>query len=173
MWISVLWAGLQFAMWITHVGQISPWPARKVTERRHSEGRSMPSWRVGLPSRAASFTKLVPRVALAQVSRSFRAARLQNETAPEKLLTRHEKRFEKCEKRSEKNDPKRDRKFFSPSTGCIKIFHRRFLRVFHRPKFAQKYFLSPRGSAGVATLTKLVASLMKVPCLQVSQSVSL
>ena len=35
-----------------------------------------------------------------------RAACLQNETAPEKLLTRYEKRFEKCEKGSE-NDPKR------------------------------------------------------------------
>ena len=35
MWIGVLWAGLRVAMWITHVGgQISPWPARKVTEQR-------------------------------------------------------------------------------------------------------------------------------------------
>ena len=38
MWIGVLWAGLRAAMWITHVdhpcgGQISPWPARKVTEK--------------------------------------------------------------------------------------------------------------------------------------------
>ena len=33
MWIGVLWAGLQAAMWITHVGgKISSWPARKVTE---------------------------------------------------------------------------------------------------------------------------------------------
>ena len=34
MWIGVLWAGLRVATWITHVGgrQISPWPARKVTE---------------------------------------------------------------------------------------------------------------------------------------------
>ena len=33
MWIGVLWAGLRVAMWITHVGrQISPWPARKVTD---------------------------------------------------------------------------------------------------------------------------------------------
>ena len=32
----------------------------------------------------------------------FRAARLQNETAPEKLLNRYEKRFEKREKGSEK-----------------------------------------------------------------------
>ena len=33
MWIGVLWAGLRVAMWITHVGgQISPWPAGKVTE---------------------------------------------------------------------------------------------------------------------------------------------
>ena len=33
MWIGVLWAGLWVAMWTTHVGgQISPWPARKVTE---------------------------------------------------------------------------------------------------------------------------------------------
>ena len=32
----------------------------------------------------------------------IRAARLENETAPEDALTRHEKRFEKREKRSEK-----------------------------------------------------------------------
>ena len=31
-WIGVLWAGLRVAMWITRGGQISPWPARKVTE---------------------------------------------------------------------------------------------------------------------------------------------
>ena len=37
----------------------------------------------------------------------LRAARLQNETAPEKLLNRYEKRFEKCEKRSEKRSETR------------------------------------------------------------------
>ena len=36
-----------------------------------------------------------------------RAARLQNEIAPEKLLNRYEKRFEKREKKDPKNDPKR------------------------------------------------------------------
>ena len=34
MWIGVLWAGLRVAMWITNLGggEISPWPARKVTD---------------------------------------------------------------------------------------------------------------------------------------------
>ena len=40
----------------------------------------------------------------------LRAACLQNETAPEKLLYRYEKRFENAKKRSER----RDRKCFSP-----------------------------------------------------------
>ena len=44
-------------------------------------------------------------------------ARLQNEIAPEKLLNRYEKRFEKREKRSE-NDPKRVWKMFSPSQAA-------------------------------------------------------
>ena len=47
----------------------------------------------------------------------IRAACLQNETAPEKLLNRYEKRFEKCEKGSE-NDPKRLWKKFSPSQAA-------------------------------------------------------
>ena len=45
----------------------------------------------------------------------IRAARLQNETAPEKNLTRYEKRFEKREQRSEKRSetPFRDSELFS------------------------------------------------------------
>ena len=46
-----------------------------------------------------------------------RAACLQNETAPEKLLNRYEKRSEKREK-DPKNDPKRDRKISSPSQAA-------------------------------------------------------
>ena len=38
---------------------------------------------------------------------NFKAACLQNETAPEKLLKRYEKRFEKREKRSEKRSETR------------------------------------------------------------------
>ena len=64
---------------------------------------------------------------------SFTAARLQNEIAPEKV-----NRCEKWLKNAQK-DPKND--------------SRRVLEVFHRPKFAHKSFCSPRGSAGVATLT--------------------
>ena len=41
----------------------------------------------------------------------FRAARLQNEIAPEKLLNRYEKRFEKREKGSEKRSETRLKKF--------------------------------------------------------------
>ena len=40
-----------------------------------------------------------------------RAARVQNETAPEKLLNRYEKRFEKLEKGSEKRSETRLKKF--------------------------------------------------------------
>ena len=42
---------------------------------------------------------------------SFRAARVQNETAPEKLLNRYEKRFEKREKGSEKRSETRLKNF--------------------------------------------------------------
>ena len=43
--------------------------------------------------------------------RYFRAACLQNETAPEKLLNRYEKRFEKREKGSEKRSEMRLKNF--------------------------------------------------------------
>ena len=42
---------------------------------------------------------------------SVRAARLQNEIAPEKLLNRNEKRFEKRDKRSEKRSETRLKHF--------------------------------------------------------------
>ena len=48
---------------------------------------------------------------------SIRAACLQNEVAPEKLLKRYEKRFEEREK-DPKNDPKRVWKMFSPSQAA-------------------------------------------------------
>ena len=41
----------------------------------------------------------------------FRAARVQNETAPEKFLNRYEKRFEKREKGSEKRSETRLKNF--------------------------------------------------------------
>ena len=47
----------------------------------------------------------------------IRVARLQNEIAPEKLLIRYEKGFEKRAKRSE-NDPKRVRNVLSPSSAA-------------------------------------------------------
>ena len=52
MWIGVLWAGLRVAMWITHVGgQISPWPARKVTENigfaLPQQNRGKKCWKIG------------------------------------------------------------------------------------------------------------------------------
>ena len=71
----------------------------------------------------------------------LRAARVQNETAPEKFSNRYEKRFEKREKRIRKTirnaiekclAPLRPTKNFSPP-----IFHQ-ILKVFHRPKFAQE-----------------------------------
>ena len=48
----------------------------------------------------------------------IKAARLQNEIAPEKLLNRYEKRFEKREKKDPKNDPKRVWNIFSPSQAA-------------------------------------------------------
>ena len=89
----------------------------------------------------------------------FRAACLQNETALEKLLNRDEKRFEKREKKIRKAirnvfekclAPLRPLKNISPA-----LFNRNF-KSFSPPKIcAQKivFFFSPRGSAGVATLT--------------------
>ena len=56
-------------------------------------------------------------VPYAKATEIIKAACLQNEAAPEKLLNRYEKRFEKRKKRSE-NDPKRDQTFFSPSQAA-------------------------------------------------------
>ena len=41
-------------------------------------------------------------------------------------------------KKDPKNDPKRVRKVFSPSQAAEKYFTSTFLRVFHRPNFAQQ-----------------------------------
>ena len=70
-----------------------------------------------------------------------RAACLQNETAPEKLLNRHEKRFEKREKNDPKNDPKRVWKMFSPSRTAWKYFTGTFqqnFKGFSPPKICTK-----------------------------------
>ena len=87
----------------------------------------------------------------------IKAARLQNETAPEKLLNRYEKRFEKREKKIRKTIRNAFEIFLAPLRRLKKYFTGTFqqiLKVFHRPKFApKKVFFSPRGSAGVATLT--------------------
>ena len=62
---------------------------------------------------------------------------------------------------------------FSPSQA-VKSFSlallNKFLKVFHRPKFAQKkVFFSPRGSAGVATLKALSqGSRTALPCLRIA-----
>ena len=47
-----------------------------------------------------------------------RAARVQNETAPEKLLNRYEKRFEKREKKIRKTIRNAFEKNFSPSQAA-------------------------------------------------------
>ena len=60
---------------------------------------------------------LGPEQQLHKFAQFFRVACLQKETAPEKLLNRCEKRFEKREKGSE-NDPKRVWKHFSPSQAA-------------------------------------------------------
>ena len=77
-----------------------------------------------------------------------RAARLQNETAPENVWIRYAKRFENRDKDTE-NHPKRVRKVFSPSSAANKLFTGTFLKVFHRSKFAQiDYFFTSWISRG-------------------------
>ena len=51
------------------------------------------------------------------ITEGIRAPCLQNETAPEKLLNRYEKRFENA-KKDPKNDPKHVWKMFSPSQAA-------------------------------------------------------
>ena len=53
-----------------------------------------------------------------------------------------------ADKRDAKNDPKRLRNLLSRSL-CLKYVIGASLKVFHRPKTAQKCFVSPRRSAGV------------------------
>ena len=62
-------------------------------------------------------------------------ALLQNEIAPEIILNRYGKWFKKSEKRSE-TCPKNSK----PLSRCLKVVQQHFLKVFHRPKFAQKKF---------------------------------
>ena len=72
---------------------------------------------------------------------SFRAACLQNKTAPEKILNRYEKRFEKCEKKIQKTIRNVFEIFLAPLRPLKNISPALFqhvLKVFHRPKFAQK-----------------------------------
>ena len=92
------------------------------------------------------------------LARFVRAACLQNETAPEKLLNRYEKWFEKREKGSEKRSETRPKqKNNEPLSGHLKIFHRHSstnFKSFSPPKICtKKKIASPRGSAGVATLS--------------------
>ena len=54
------------------------------------------------------------KVSQTQRAQRFKAACLQNETAPEKLLNRYEKRFEKREKRSEKRSETCLKKLLAP-----------------------------------------------------------
>ena len=57
-----------------------------------------------------SLLRMLPHLHLISV-KIVRAARVQNEIAPEKLLNRYEKRFEKREKGSEKRSETRLKKF--------------------------------------------------------------
>ena len=70
---------------------------------------------------------------------NLKAARLQNETAPEKFLI-DTKNGLKNARKDPKNDPKLDRKIVSPLRQTKKfsppIFHQ-ILKVFHRPKFTK------------------------------------
>ena len=86
----------------------------------------------------------------------IRAACLQNETAPEKLLNRSEKQFEKREKKIRKTIRNAFESILAPLGPFKNILPalQQILKVFHRPKFAQQKKNSPRGSAGVATLRK-------------------
>ena len=87
--------------------------------------------------------------ACAFLQKDVRAARVQNEFAPENFLNRYEKRFEKREKGSEKTIRNAIEKFLAPlrptKNFSPPIFHQS-LKVFHRPKFAQKksFFFTAR-----------------------------
>ena len=63
------------------------------------------------------FVLLIAEIPCNFQGQMFRAACLQNETSPEKLLYRYEKRFEKREK-DPKNDPKRVWNIFGPSQAA-------------------------------------------------------
>ena len=93
----------------------------------------------------------------------LRAACLQNETDPERFLNQYENWSLKNAKEDPKNDPKRVSENFLALSGRLKIdSHWHFstnFKSFSPPKICtKKCFLSPRGSAGVATLTKLWSS---------------
>ena len=87
---------------------------------------------------------------MAGMSRDLgRAACLQNETAPEKLLNRCEKRLEKREKRSEKRSETRPKKTFSPSQASPKNFSPALCNEFKKFSTAQnlypkKFFFTAR-----------------------------
>ena len=92
----------------------------------------------------------------------FRAARLQNETAPENALKRYEKWFGKrekgCERRSETCP-----KFFEPLSPRLKMSHWHFSKSFWPPKICTKKVLfSLQGSAGWPTATNFNFSINSV-----------
>ena len=109
----------------------------------------------------ARFARIASQIRADQVIRAnrlIRAACLQNETAPEKLLNGCEKGLKNA-KKDPKSDPKCDRKILLPLSGRLKIFHRHVstnFKSFSPPKISTKesffFFFSLRGSAGVATL---------------------
>ena len=86
----------------------------------------------------------------------IRAACLQNEIAPEKLLNRYEKWFEKREKRSEKRSETRPKNVY-PLSGRLKIFHWHFsthFKSFSPPEICTKTKKFTARLSEVATLRK-------------------
>ena len=82
----------------------------------------------------------------------LRAACLQNEIVPEKLLNQYEKRFEKRDKGSEKRSETRLKKCLAPLRPLKNIspalFNKSYKFFTAQNLYKKKVFCSPRGSAG-------------------------
>ena len=82
-----------------------------------------------------------------------RAARLQNEIAPEDFVNQYENGFKNA-KTDPKNDPKETcPKYLKPLSRRLKMSHRHFFKSFSPPKICTMFFFHREGSARGATLT--------------------
>ena len=78
-----------------------------------------------------------PKKARVVLTKLVRAARMQNETAPETCLNRYESGLINA-KKDTKNDPNRVRKIVKPLSGRLRISHRHFSKILSPPKICTK-----------------------------------